>query len=442
MDSIQIYISCHTKSNVISKVWVDMFGQVLKSFLATKSKTRIDVISSFDDEKEERICKSQFALMLISSDYYQADSISNELELLKKMTQKDNLMIFRLIFTSEESGFKNDGISAINHKFYLDDPFAHIDLSTEEGYFAEKAFWLKLVDLSRLIMPEDEQAAHLDYKIFMAEPTPDILQEWESVKRELSYLGYEILTLPEIKNQSELNQYTLEGFEKSNLIIHMVGGEAAEGPDRINIAMEQNSLAASYCEKTGMNRRLIWLPDMLVIRTELQRIAIEKMKRDNKALTGAEIIQTTIESFKAILQQRIQTSEEEPIEANIENRAYLVYPPQLEKEANRLVDLSANLSLDFIHPLKSKNKSELLKHHWQSLLACNAVFLFYTPDQKDWLKSKIKDIIKVSGFGRKKPIEKKILVLSEDNTPNELEFSDFKIVNTENVSELEHYLSD
>jgi hypothetical protein len=419
-----------------------MFGQILKSFLAAKSNTQIEVITSFDEEEEDKIFKSQYALMIISSDYYQAESISNELGLLKKMNQKDNLIIFRLIFTSDESGFKNDGVSAINHKFYLDDPFAHIDLSTEEGYFAEKAFWLKLVDLSRLIVPEKEKSKHLDYKIFMAEPTPDILQEWESVKRELSYLGYEIISLPEIKNQSELNQYTLEGFEKSNLIIHMIGGEAGQGPDRINVAMEQNSLAASYCEKTGMNRRLIWLPDTLIIKNELQRIAIEKMKRDNKALTGAEIIQTTIESFKSILQQRIQTAEEQTIEANIENRAYLIYPPQLEKQANKLVDSSGNLSLDFIHPLKSNNKSELLKHHWQSLLACNAVFLFYTPEQKDWLRSKIKDIIKVSGFGRKKPIEKKILVVMGNEMLNEQDFSDFKIVDIGNMSETEQYLSD
>ncbi|PLX17332.1 MAG: hypothetical protein C0599_13840 [Salinivirgaceae bacterium] len=442
MESLQIYISCHTQSSIIKKNWVDMFAQIFQSLLFAKTNAEIKTLTSFDQPKSEVILKSDFALMVISSDYYSSGQLSSELELMKQLGDKKDANVFRLIFTSEETGIKNDGVNALNHNFFLDDPFAHIDLSHEEGYFTEKAFWLKLVDLSHLMLPEAVHNKHFDYKIFMAEPSPDILQQWESVKRELTYMGHEVVSVNDINSKVELNQQTLEGFEKTNLIIHMIGGETGSKIDDADIVMEQISLAASYCLKTGMERRLIWLPDSLVVRDEMQRLAIEKMKRDNKALTGAEIIQTPIESFKAILQQRIHTSEDKTETVKEGKQIYVVYTPQMEKEGERLVSEIEKSEVEVIKPLKSNNKSELLKHHWQALLSCDMVALFYDADQLDWINSKRKDFIKASGFGRKEPISKKILIKNKSQNIEDLNLQDFEILDIEKMSEIEKHLRD
>lgn len=442
MDSLQIYISCHTKSNIIKKAWVDMFAQTFQSLIYAKTNAEIKTLTSFDQPDKDHIIKSNFALMIISSDYYKSPNIANELEMLKQIVQNKEANVFRLIFTSDESGIKNDGVGAMNHDFSLDDPFVHIDLSTEDGYFNEKAFWLKLVDLSNLMIPESAHDMHLDYKVFMAQPSPDIIQEWESVKRELIHMGYEVVTVSDVNSQAELNKQTVEGFEKTNLIIHMIGGEISTNHDRVDVVMEQIDLAASYSEKTGKERRLIWLPDSIVIRDEMQRLAIEKMKRDNKALTGAEIIQTPIESFKAILQHRIQKSEEKEGPAKTGTQIYVMNTPQMEKDAQQLVGFIKKTSVEVIQSMQSSDKGEMLKHHWQALLSCDMVALFYNSDQLDWVNSKRKDIIKSSGFGRVEPISKKILIKADSENVDNLELHDFDVIDITKMKEIEKYVRD
>jgi hypothetical protein len=442
MDSLQIYISCNTNSTIIKQAWVDMFAQTIQSLIIAKTDVEVNVITSFNESSQEEIVRSNFAFMIISSDYYKSSNISDELDSLKQVAQNENASIFRLVFTSDDSGINNDGIEAINHDFFLDDPFAHIDLSTEEGYFNEKAFWLKLIDLSNLMVPHSRIDEHFNYKIFMAHPSPDIIQEWESVKRELIHLGYEVITASSINSKAELNRQTLEGFEKTNLIIHMIGGEKSTSRDNVDVVMEQVALAASYSEKTGMERRLIWLPDSIVIRDEQQRHAIEKMKRDNKALRGAEVIQTPIESFKALLQQRIHKSEEKRDSTKKGKQIYVMYPPQMEKESKELVGLIKNTSIEVFQSMQSNNKSEMLRHHWQSLLSCDMVALFYNYDQQEWVNSKRKDIIKASGFGRVEPISKKILIKAGRENIDNQELQDFIVIDITNMNEIEKHLRD
>jgi hypothetical protein len=442
MESLQIYFSCHTNSNIIKQDWVDMFAQVFRSLVAAKTNAEIKTLTSFDKPKSELILESNFTLMIVSSDYYASGQIASELELLKQLGQNENSKIFRLIFSSDKTSIKNDGVEAVNLKFFLDDPFSNIDLTHEEGYFSEKAFWLKLVDLSHLMLPNLKHNKHFEYKIFMAEPSPDIIQQWESVKRELTYMGHEVVTAGDVNSKMGLNQKTLEGFEKTNLIIHMIGGDAAEKLDDVDIVMEQVSLAASYSLNTGLNRRLIWLPDSLVVRDEMQRLAIEKMKRDNKALTGAEVIQTPIESFKAILQQRIHTSEDKTETVKNGQQIYVMFTPQKEKEADRLMNLLEPTDIDVVKPIKSNDKSELLKHHWQALLSCDFVALYYDAEQQDWVNSKRKDIIKASGFGRKKPVSKKILIKQKTENIEDMELQDFIVVDVDKLEEIEKHLRD
>lgn len=442
MNKIQIYISCHTNSNLINKDWVDLFAQTLTHLLEAKTKKNIQILSAFDSAETETILQSSMALMIVSSDYYSSATIHHELELLNKLKTTNGANIVRLLFTSDPSALSNSDIQTIDLNFLLTDPFTHINLLREDGYFSEKAFWLKLIDLSHLLTPRELQNTHFDYKIFMTTPSPDIIQQWESVKRELTFMGHQVLTLSDDETFSGLNKHTTAALENSDLIVHMVGGQIGSTIDGKDVVMEQISIAASYCEKNKIDNRLIWLPDTLVIRDEKQRLSIEKMKRGNKMLSGAEMIQTPLESFKAILQQKIHKSEEPVEQKPGENRALLLYTPQMAEHGKKMAEILSKTKIEIIHPLLIGEKSELLKHHWQALLTCDWVVLFFDENQKDWVNSKRKDIIKASGFGRTMPITKKILVKQETDHVDQMELDDFEMVNLSDMTAIEAIFND
>jgi hypothetical protein len=55
-------------------------------------------------------------------------------------------------------------------------------------------------------------------------------------------------------------------------------------------------------------------------------------------------------------------------------------------------------------PLFEGDEAEVREDHKESLLICDAVVIFYGNSSEGWLRTKLRDLQKIPGYGRTKPM--------------------------------------
>lgn len=429
MKPLNVYISTDTKEDDNFKRWIGTFAETIRNMLQNHLGQATSTSTSYDKNETSLINEADIVLMIIAKDD-RNQTRESELNLIITQQEKKNIPVFNLNFTGLEHISINEKIKAEQYDFNLKNPMAEIDFNNQEDYETERVFWLKLVDLTLDICKIYEENKENEKKrVFIGESSPDIQYERDAIIRELHHNGIEV-----IKSQSsnltleEFEAKTNEALDKADIIINLIGGETApriNGQDTTSI---QNRLASAYCKETGKNNRLIWIPENLLIKNEQQRLLIEKLRRDNLSLTGAEIIQMPLESFKDVLLERVRKSHQELRQQDDHYNIYIVHHNGDKASVNKLIDSLKQPNIKISQAPGSDNKKELLYNHWQNLLYCDSVILFYDARYPEWLDSKHKDIIKSTGLGRKEAIGRRYLIVPENATVNDSLKKDFEIV--------------
>jgi hypothetical protein len=151
--------------------------------------------------------------------------------------------------------------------------------------------------------------------VYLAETTPDLIFVREEVRRELLRQGFEVYPKKPISgNSKEVEKTILELLQKSVLSIHLFGklfqeGKQGEAPR----AELENRIAANFYlakkeSKKQSNttfRRIIWLPDNLVVNNENQVKLLEAIQKDKKLYAGSDIIRSSVEELKDIILEKL-----------------------------------------------------------------------------------------------------------------------------------------
>ncbi|MEM8565233.1 MAG: hypothetical protein AAGF85_02145 [Bacteroidota bacterium] len=327
---------------------------------------------------------------------------------------------------------------------------------------AERDFWMRLVDLAydineRLIEVKfTDKRGHQDgnigrKSIYLAETGHDLSIQRNIIKRELQRYGYKVLpdhTLP--GEAPKLLEYVEKAVEETSLSIHLIGssyGDIPDGSDK-SVVDIQNEIAAeksSRIQNKSEFSRLVWISTDLDNASEKQHAFIENIQRDLSSSEAAEILQTPLEDFKNIIR-------EELIEVRLDKRllhskisdsdtplVYLLYDQVDQKEAGQVKKSLEKGGLKVLIPSFEGELLTLRQYHIENLRQLDAAVIIQKNVNDQWVNMKALDLLKAPGFGRTKPIRKKIIISFQEDTSTLVKYKDqeFSVVHGSTKSNLE-----
>lgn len=273
-------------------------------------------------------------------------------------------------------------------------------------------------------------------KIYIAESSYDTLEFRDSIKRELQDLDYYLLPdkqLPLVAPvlAEEVNKF----MQEADLSIHLLGagyGVVPEGTQK-SIVEIQNEIASAQSSTKGLPR-LIWMPEGNVATDDRQQVFLDKLQSGKEGITGADLIVGSLEDFKSIVADTLKKLEEEKkktevvisqnnvVEEKSAKLIYLICDMQDMDLIKPLEDALFDNGHEVVLPIFDGGESQIREDHIENLKMCDAAIIFYGNANELWLRSKMRDFLKINGYGRDKPLTKKAVYLSQPDSASKQRF--------------------
>ena len=264
--------------------------------------------------------------------------------------------------------------------------------------------------------------------IYLSETTYDLSSYRDRIKRQLQQRGYQILpdrALP--LNAADLEKQILADLDHCSHSIHLIGenyGVVPEGETR-SISELQHQIAAGHKPDSGISR-LIWLPANLNIADNRQQNFIESLKKDAASQIGADLLQTSLDEFKTFLIDKITTSQSsEPSDSAGYGNITRIYLQCNQKDLDDTAPLEEYLfdqGFEIKLPAFEGDEMAVFEVHKENLLLCDATLIYYGHATDSWLSTKLADLQKVVGYGRKTPMKAKAVYLGSPETKQKQRF--------------------
>jgi hypothetical protein len=425
--------------------WIDVFHQALEmrlqAHLGAKPSIwrdpRLQGNEFFEDTLLEAIPKVAILVSILSPSYINSKWCRREMELFSQIARDTGGM--RLgnkarIFKVEKlpvplNSHPPDLQGMTGYPFYYRDNNRPRELSSEDD--AHKMdYWQRIDDVAQdvaeILQGMKVRGNSADVTLFqqtgetvyLAETSFDLSPQRDNIKRELQERGHFVIPdRPLPLNGPALEEAVRHYLDTSKLSIHLIGanyGVIPEAADRSVVCM-QNDLAAERSKGNGNGfARLIWLPEGLEAKEDRQRQFVDHLKYDANAQQGADVLQTSIEELKTYIEDKLRPKPKAVTSNGNGNghakadegplRIYLICDKQDYEAIAPLSDHLFDQGFEVTLPLFEGDEAEVREDHKESLLICDAVVLFYGNSSEGWLRTKLRDLQKIPGYGRTKPM--------------------------------------
>lgn len=270
--------------------------------------------------------------------------------------------------------------------------------------------------------------------VYLAETTSDLNEERENIRRDLKQQGYTILPdrhLPYQLKDGNFRDSVRDYLERCKLSIHLIGkqyGLIPEGEERSIIDL-QNELASEQCKNSQL-KRLIWMPPDLDEIDDRQKKYITGLLKDPPRDQETDLLNNdTLEGLKTNIQDKMEEINKPPkkkITTTGPPRVYLVYDEEDLKDEKDLksvkkVDdcLYTEGRFEVLHPLKKGSSAQCREINEDHLTLCDAMMIYYNNANEHWMQTKLNDIRKAPGYGRKKPLKASIFITGDKTEEKE-----------------------
>ena len=445
--------------------WVTNFHKFLSTLLdqISRSTTKFNLISDDGSISPEEFLKAPVLVNVLTPEFVRSDKLVKGAEhFCKEADKKEGIEIngvprlFKVVKTPGNfENFLPEYEKLVTYDFFQIDP------ETGEGqefqnFFgpdAERSYWMKLVDMAydinHLLTLLDEKKAKTDEEkklkkdktIYLASTGVDMVIQRDMIKRELIRHGYTVYPQHSLPREGKsLEAMVKKDLKECQLSIHMIGEDYGYRPrgSELSTVDIQNKVADEYTDSIVKKNkevkaedrqtfsRLIWITPDLKNVTERQKIFIEDLKSEAALLDEAEVLQVSLQEFKKIIRDELTTggryklarvmdeNEERGAKRESKNLIYLI----CNKDDVKLTEpLSKYLEKEGYEVMVSGYKGDLvdLRYlHQENLRRCDASIIYYGSANYEWIRSKIQDVMKAPGFGRRKPIKAKAIYVEGD----------------------------
>lgn len=250
--------------------------------------------------------------------------------------------------------------------------------------------------------------------VYLAEASPDLIPVREEIRRELIRTGYEVVPnkpLPVKMRDAEkvINEY----LSQSVLSIHLLGKlyQTATGGDYSQAELENRVAAGFFAAKKESRffKRVIWMPDGLIVSDEKQIRFIDAVQRDKKLYAGADVIRSSVEEVKDIIFEKLEESNSrEDIKtkggsgsggnsdrSDSTTDRKIVYIVNSEKNTEGAEEVKKILETFGCDVKINRGERETYR---EELKNCNSVLFYYNNEKPSWLRSKMCEVYKMKSW--------------------------------------------
>jgi hypothetical protein len=287
-------------------------------------------------------------------------------------------------------------------------------------------YWEKLDDiaydikqtLDNLTRPPEPASAEAK-TVYLSETTSDISAERDLIKRELQLRGHVVLPDRELPlTGAALREAVRQYVARSSLSIHLLGGNYGLIPEEESRSLvEIQSEVAEGCGE-GL-RRIVWMPAGLEPRDERQRQLVNHFRLGLNGQRNIEVLQTSLEELKKHIEERIS---DEPKAAAAPAgggpaSVYLICDREDLSEITPLEDYLFGRGYNVFLPAMEGDESAVREDHKANLVECDAVVVYYGRGSDVWLRMKQRELQKVAGYGRARPLLARAIYIAGPPTP-------------------------
>lgn len=270
-----------------------------------------------------------------------------------------------------------------------------------------------LIDKEKVFAVENEN----EKTVYLGLTTFDQHEARDEIRRELQHLGYRVLPSINMPVDGEMfREILLENLSRCNTVVQLMGsnyGDLLRGTKN-SLPDYQNLVIREYQQQADRNifKRFIWLPQKLKISDQRQSLYLKRLRRDDADI-NTEIIEIPIETFKTILSARLSLGKSVIKEDKLGNlsKVYLISEEEPSEGYQKLYN-ALSLSGLKVYSLDYDEQAGIYARHLQALKESDGVIIYQQKSNAFWLDSKIRDIIKAPGIGRKNPFKKIIISTS------------------------------
>jgi hypothetical protein len=439
------------------KGWISSFHHALETRLAQLLVPEPEVWRDpklqgndiFEDKLIKRIPKIAVLISVISPRYLGSEWCMKEMREFYRVAEErrgirneDKSRIFKVVKTFVPPDSQPREIQGLlGYEFYQVEKQTGRprELNPEVDPDTTRSYWRKLDDLAYDIHqlldslkkaqdpPEDQKDKTPPISVYLAETTFDLRDERDSIRRELQQRGYTVLPdgpLP--ANANDFQKVVREYLKRSRLSIHLIGenyGDIPRTETRSHVYL-QNELAAEQSSGPDFSR-LIWMPVELKATDGRQQEFIEYLQRNSAAQQGAELLQTNLEELKQVIQDKLTAKKEvtpAPVTPGSSPHIYLICDREDVAAIAPLRNYLYDLGYEPILPSFEGSETELREEHKDNLLLCDACLIYYGASNEFWLRSKLRDLQKIAGYGRTQPMSAKCIYIGPNETEHKRDF--------------------
>lgn len=416
----------------------------ISKLLQKQFKNELSIISSFDLYNKQELFDfneiigntSIFIVVLseiIDDEFKQKLQLFNDF-LTKNPRNKTISTIYKIIIDQSPenlqeieflTNYRNLYLSKINKKQEKHLIPIHTDNEKQIDYYWDMIIELYF-QLTKVIhtLNQKEQENNNQKTIYLSECSDDQYDNRQKLKRELLWHNYKILpdkNLP--KRNNDYQNAVRECLNSVDLAIHIIGDEYGQvlKQDGQSIVEIQNKIAAVYsitAQKEGKDfSRIIWIPQDLNLTDEKQRLKIEYLKRDDDVQIGAEIIQAPIEKIKSIIKNKLNPVEKK-YQPNFDkkyaygrqkNKIYIVHQFDDKNDFQEITRFFEQQNFDVLPSFFDVEQINPVAFHKYNLIKADYVLIYFTHNEI-WLKSKLQEIKKIPGYGKRRDFIEKIIL--------------------------------
>ncbi|HKP85360.1 MAG TPA: hypothetical protein VJZ26_04640 [Blastocatellia bacterium] len=307
----------------------------------------------------------------------------------------------------------------------------------------ERKFYLKVSDLAYEIavmlkelkthqaseapsaLPPAPHKADKGAAIYLAEPSPDLWDEYHNIRRDLLQRQFTVLPSLDTPKPTRAEAYKAavrEDLLRCKLSVHLIGKEYGRSPeDDFHSYVHLQTSVAAERDGDGSFTRLVWLPKDVKTDDVLHRGLVNQLL--NPTSGGVDVLQTSLEDLKTRIQDVLQgktAPSTQTARATSRQYVYVLYDKSDVESAkeleNYLYEQGCEVmpASDFLSPAGEGNGVNVIEAHKQYLQDCDAVMIYCHSAPVFWVRTKLRDLQRIKGDGRAQPFRAAGVFLAGD----------------------------
>jgi len=432
-----------------TKGWIDMLHERLEIRLAQLLGEKPNIwrdrkLRGYDDFEETlviELSRSAILLAVVTPRYVDSPSCRSEIEnFFRLAAERDRLQfgdkrcVFKIVKTYVPLQDHPTGLQdLLAYEFYERNEASQrvyeFDAEISGQGEKDKRYWSKFEDLAwdlheliRFLEAPQPPGKLSGATIYLAETTSDLAEQRDKVRRELTQFGHTVLPNKALPLEVGAFQTAVRDYlQSSQLSVHLIGeyyGVVPEREERSIVRLQQD-LAVERGDDAHFSR-LIWLPPGLQPKDAKQEKFVIDLQNSFSSHNGSELLQVKLEDLKTIIQSKL-TEKAKPVVAQSNGcgptRVYLICEKQDLNAVEPLQSFLLDRGYEAILPLLDGNDAEVFDDHKENLLLCNAVLIFQGQASEGWLRMKLRELLKLPGYGRTAPLTGKAIYIGGPASP-------------------------